>query len=160
MYLIKDLRNKWSELLPASKNITTNISLRWPKLLVNKGFISTLKFDSKKNVSEFNPSNVKYKLKKLTKNIHKTLAKSKNVIRSSQIMSLSGNIKINNGYFHELYADNVIVNYLNNQTLDLSKTLVSTDQKFSVPLKVENIYLENLQVPSLCGIPSQSKNLF
>lgn len=136
-------------------------SLKGPIQLsgLQKSSSSFIMIDSqgKNNVSS--PVDLKNELFKLEKNVGDIHSSMKESIKENRVINFSGNTVVNGkAHFHELHIDNLNVDFLNNQKAEIDSIVVSkTDQKFSMPLQVDTVLIDDLEVANLCGLESDSK---
>ena len=162
MAAIENLRNSWSNILPLSKIIAFDIPMRLSKFYLNGGKASLLELDNRENLLVSDPANLQNELTKFQTNVETILALSKNIVFNNKIPSFSNHLVINgNAHFSKLFINNLNINYLNDENIEMDKILISeVDQSFSLPLIGNNILINNLEIPSLCGLNANSKNLF
>jgi hypothetical protein len=136
----------------------TDIPIHTPELVTDKKNSSLFQLNPEEELEIPTISEMKNKLKKLEEDVNAISAKIKKIHVTDQKIFFSGNIVVNgDAYFQEFVADNLNAEILNDEKIEMDKYLISdVDQNFSMPLQAKTIFIENLEVPSLCGLKSDS----
>lgn len=152
------MRDSWSKLMPVSTNSTTPLQIS--ELFLDGGSISLVEFDNPGKLNVSSPIDINNDLMKLEKTADAMLNSSQNIATSGDVVTFSGKVVVDGDVIVEhLHIDSLNVEYLNDQRLNLDDFLISgSNQSFSAPLEAKNIYIDNLEVPSLCGLDSDRKS--
>ncbi|OXU25603.1 hypothetical protein TSAR_013696 [Trichomalopsis sarcophagae] len=152
--VIENMKKSWSKLAPVSKNSTTPLQIS--ELFLDGGSLSLVEFDNPDKLNVSSPSDINDDLMKLEKTVDAMLNSATSVPVSDDPVTFSGKVEVEgDAIVDNLYIDSLDVEYLNDQRLNMDDFLISgSNQSFGAPLEAETIYIDRLEVPSLCGLDS------
>ncbi|XP_076280571.1 uncharacterized protein LOC143209145 isoform X2 [Lasioglossum baleicum] len=149
--LIQKLEASWPSLYPANENLKISDPLIIPNLILESGTVDNINVHTSGDI--LTPHQLKEGLRKLTLQVNSALTKSRNLLAAAK-NSLTGNIVIEDGDSMEiLEIDKLEVDYLND--VDVRSKSVESSTSSLAPLHGSNISVQNVEIESLCGIPSQ-----
>lgn len=162
----EELQNLLSSRMPFIESLHNNNSsntriIHSPQLHYD-GNISLLELDAPKETAAYSLMDVLNELMNSKKSVDVILTKSKSELLDSTTTSFSGDITVNGDvYFQELVINDLNVDSLNNQKIQLKDVLApGIDQVFPMPLQAKTIFLDNLEIPSLCGVDADCELLY
>ncbi|XP_078047579.1 uncharacterized protein LOC144475494 [Augochlora pura] len=149
--LVQKAESSWPLLYPANENLTISDPLMIPKLILESGTVRHINVFGSEDVLA--PRDLKENLRKLTFEVDRTLAESKN-LSSSFGNSITGDIVTNgSASMRKLEIDKLEVDFLNDVDIRSTDVESNANGRLPIPLSGSNIVVQNVEIESLCGIP-------
>ncbi|KZC12813.1 PREDICTED: uncharacterized protein LOC107191037 [Dufourea novaeangliae] len=150
--LVEKAKSSWSSLLPANENLTVSNPLIIPNITLESGTVRNIDVFVSEDVVA--PRNLEENLHMLIREIDVTVEASKNLLASGAQNSFTGDIVVEGDAFvGKLEIDNLQVDFLNNNDIRSNDIESNVTDESLVPLRGNDIIIENLEIESLCGIP-------
>nr|XP_033341386.1 uncharacterized protein LOC117229199 isoform X1 [Megalopta genalis] len=143
--LVQQAESSWPSLYPANEDLTISDPLIIPKLILKSGTVRNI----------ITPRDLKENLRKLTLEVDRTLAASKNLLSSTKNYFPMDIVAENNASIRTLEIDKLEVDFLNGVDIRSTDAESNANEEPLVPLRGSNIVVENVEIDSLCGIPSR-----
>lgn len=156
--LVEKAETSWPSLLPADEDLTIPELLTLPTLILESGTLGNIDVFAAEDVVA--PRELRQNFATLIREVDEVLEASKNLLTSSNKMSsLKGNIDVQGDAFVEkLRIDKMDVDFLNDINIQSSEAIDNSQtEEFASPLREKNVVIHDLEVDSLCGIPTRCK---
>ncbi|EZA53744.1 hypothetical protein X777_06851 [Ooceraea biroi] len=149
MPLIREAEASW-KLLPSA----TEEPIKFDSLIVQSGNVDNVVIVTDEDVLP--PRQIERALNELDRNVSDLLSERQKVVNATTSLVLSNKIAVDELHVEELEIDQVDVDYLNDQDVRAGMVILSQgEQHFAHPLHVKSVSVDDLEVESLCGIPSE-----
>lgn len=160
MPAIKEAEASWKFLLPSAQNLTISEPVKFDNLNLQSGTVESIEVVTKEDILP--PYQIEKSLDELNRSIHDVviqgLLKGQKKRTTIALETSEDTITIDDAYIEELEIDQVHVDFVNDVKIQSEKIIFSEDnQNFTYPLRGESIIIHELEVESLCGMPSQCK---
>ncbi|XP_029156474.1 uncharacterized protein LOC114929196 [Nylanderia fulva] len=156
MPAIKEAEASWKILLPSAKNLTITEPVKFDNLNFQHGTVDSIEITAEEDILP--PHLIEDVLNELDHNIDEIAAGSKaqKEMIITNVEMWQDEIVIDDAYLEELEIDRVDIDIVNDAEMLSEKVILPKgNQNFTHPLRVENIIVHELEVESLCGVPSQ-----
>lgn len=160
MPAIKEAKDSWKFFLPSAENLTISEPMKFDNLNLQSGTVENIEVVTKENILP--PHQIAKSLDELNRSIHDVITmlklSKKEEMNVIALETSKDSIVIDDAYLEELEIDQVHVDIVNDMEIQSEKIiLLERNQNFTYPLRWENIIVDELEVESLCGVPSQCK---
>lgn len=152
MPLIREAEASW-KLVPSA----TEEPIRFDSLIVQSGNVDNIEIMTDEDVLP--PRQIEEALNELDRNVS-DLSKRQETANATAPLVLNNKIMVDELHVEDLTIDRMNVDYLNDVDMRSETVIFSQgeDQRFTSPLRVKNAIVDELEVESLCGIPSKCES--
>lgn len=158
MTAIKEAEASWEYLLPSTKNLTILEPIKLDNLILEAGTVQQIDMVTEEEEEILPPHQIQESLNKLDSNINDILSEWQGIVNTTVSEILKGNIIADDAFLDELQIDKMHVDFLNDEDVRPEDIIFPEDEEeFVNSLRAKRIVARNLEVDSLCGIPSQCK---
>jgi len=163
MPAIREAEASWKFLLPSEKNLTISESeLNFDSLTLLSGMVDSIEIAVEKDILP--PHQIAKAVDELDRDVREAIqakhlkSQQETKVIEDMLEAFKKKIIVNDVHLEELEIDQMNVDFLNNEDMNPEKTLyVEGDQYFPDPLRTEDLFIHDVEVESLCGIPPECK---
>lgn len=157
MPAIKKAEASWKFLLPSAKDVTISEPVKFGNLTLRSGMVKSIEVAAEEE-DILPPHRIQQALDKLDRDIDGVLSEWREIVNATRPDVLGGKIVVDEAYLDELEIDRMHVDFVNNVDIRSREAILTEgEQQFANPLRAESVVVRDLEVDSLCGIPSRCK---